>query len=78
MQRGEQLFAGVDVTLHVALERSTAEPPNSATSETRLEQSFREPDAFTAISEEVSVPSWNNTSATDAFAANTEDVSVPG
>ena len=77
-RRGEQLFAGVNGTLHVALERSTVESPNSVTCETCLEQSFREPDAFSADSEEVSVPSWNNTSATDAFAANTENVSVPG
>ena len=54
-RRGVQLFAGVNVTLHVALESSVVESANSVTSETGLEQSFRETDAFAAYSEDVSM-----------------------
>ena len=41
-RRSVQLFAGVNVTLHVPLERSAVESANSVTSEAGLEQSFRE------------------------------------
>ena len=41
-RRGVQLFASVNVTLHVPLERSAVESANSVTSEAGLEQSFRE------------------------------------
>ena len=53
-RRGVQPFAGVNVALHVALERSVVESANSGTSETWLEHCIRETDAFAANSEDVS------------------------
>ena len=72
-RHGVQLFADVNVTLHVALERSVVESADSGTNETWLEQCFRNGSVLPPTQR---IPAGTALLPTEKFGANSEDVYV--